>query len=276
MTSQVPLNLTLAEVRARTVLEECGLDCPTELPLEDIVLGRGAFFQEETLQGKDGQIITVGDRSVITVRPDLTPVGRRRFTIAHELGHYELHRNLLPVFSDSADSLLQWYQGNTHEREANCFAAEFLMPSELFRAEAQRACGTDRRKIREEGIDLPVVIDALTATFRVSQSAAMLRYVTHGNHPVMAVYCKDNQIAWFKKSDDFPYYLRGVWITPPHETIASEAFLTGSAPPKDRRKQVVPKSAWFFSNGWDNDNEFFEYCVYANKYGYTLSLIWER
>lgn len=50
--------------------------------------------------------------------------GRRRFSIAHELGHYLLHRDLIAA---------GMAPGPQHEREANEFAAELLMPEEVIR-----------------------------------------------------------------------------------------------------------------------------------------------
>ncbi|MBX8783157.1 ImmA/IrrE family metallo-endopeptidase [Ochrobactrum sp. GRS2] len=56
---------------------------------------------------------------------------RQRFTLAHELGHYILHRNQKTDFVDhtyfrKGDAL------DTMEFEANAFAAEVLMPSDAF------------------------------------------------------------------------------------------------------------------------------------------------
>ncbi len=53
---------------------------------------------------------------------------RRRFTIAHEIGHFLLHREKI-TGDGIADSVL--YRSNlsdTIEREANLFAADLLMP----------------------------------------------------------------------------------------------------------------------------------------------------
>src|SRR5260221_1607216 len=120
-----------AEIAARRVLDECGIDDPTELPLSEIILGRKAFYEEQPVQGKEGEIISVSGRSIITVNSDIQFLPKKRFVAAHELGHYEMHRDLQPVFSDDEGSLMSWYQGGQHEVEANEFAAEFLMPSEL-------------------------------------------------------------------------------------------------------------------------------------------------
>ena len=44
--------LSKPELKAKQVLEECGLDDPTELPIAEIILGRSAFYEERPLTGK--------------------------------------------------------------------------------------------------------------------------------------------------------------------------------------------------------------------------------
>ena len=60
------------------------------------------------------------------------PVRRQRFTLAHELGHYVLHRDLIGdgIIDDALyrSKLSEWY-----ERQANRWAADTLMPAALMR-----------------------------------------------------------------------------------------------------------------------------------------------
>ena len=63
---------------------------------------------------------------------------RRRFTIAHEIGHYVLHAPgatgaVFCRVTDSPEAPQQLI-----ERQANRFAAELLMPEDLIRSEAAR------------------------------------------------------------------------------------------------------------------------------------------
>src|ERR1700678_2018169 len=128
---------TPPEFAALNVLRECGLKDPTEFPLRTIILGRRAYYAEQSLTGKDGEIVTVDGRSIITVNADIPFETRKRFAAAHELGHYEMHRSLKPVFVDTEYDLLDWDRGGSHEQEANAFASEFLMPSEVFHDECK-------------------------------------------------------------------------------------------------------------------------------------------
>lgn len=71
------------------------------------------------------------------------PPVRKRFTIAHELGHYILHQKKSDLFIDKkykvhfrdSKSTTGEYQ---NEREANAFAAALLMPQNMLIADLER------------------------------------------------------------------------------------------------------------------------------------------
>lgn len=71
---------------------------------------------------------------------------RRRFTIAHELGHYELHKEHSHLFVDREFKQSRLYRSQKsssdvatkdYETEANSFAAAILMPEDLIRKELE-------------------------------------------------------------------------------------------------------------------------------------------
>jgi hypothetical protein len=66
----------------------------------------------------------------------LTPLGRWRYTVAHELGHFLLHQDRMIGGRWIADTKETIREGDTAEltgmeREADQFAAELLMPADL-------------------------------------------------------------------------------------------------------------------------------------------------
>ncbi|MCY3995133.1 MAG: ImmA/IrrE family metallo-endopeptidase [Rhodobacter sp.] len=71
--------------------------------------------------GENEFLITVNQRE---------PEEKQRFTAAHELGHYFLHRNLLKSGGKIEDRYILKAEGVSDEKEeeANQFAAAFLMP----------------------------------------------------------------------------------------------------------------------------------------------------
>lgn len=58
------------------------------------------------------------------------PVNRRNFTIAHELGHFFLHRNIQSKFIDRPKSLSDYIDSDI-EKQANVFASELLIPQKV-------------------------------------------------------------------------------------------------------------------------------------------------
>ncbi|MCY1516850.1 hypothetical protein D9M68_515080 [compost metagenome] len=258
-------SLTKAEFVAKKVLDECGLDDPTELPIGDIILGRRAFYEEKPLHGKEGEIITLKGRSIITVNSLIDFESKKRFAAAHELGHFEMHKDLYPIISDTTEDLLKWFQGGVHEIEANEFAAEFLMPSEIFYKECERK------------VFGPELIDHLSKRFKVSKTAAILKFVKAGNHPVCIIYCKSNKMKWFKPSHDFRYFVEFEKDQPPPSgSVAYELYTTKKVYTSDELRQDIWKSDWIRMKDDDQDSRFFEYCLYAKSYDYSISVIWER
>ena len=69
---------------------------------------------------------------------------RRRFTIAHEIGHFVLH----PSRQRSERGGLVNQSGRAVEREADAFAAELLMPEDLVR-DAVREHGVDSKRLAD-------------------------------------------------------------------------------------------------------------------------------
>lgn len=108
-------------------------------------------------------LLVDNDDAVIVVNED-NPTQRRRFTLAHEYGHYLLHTesNTSIFHRDEKSS-----QGTDRvEIDANAFAAELLMPAEEVGAQAAKI-----------GVD-PLADDitrGLADTFGVSFQAMSIR-----------------------------------------------------------------------------------------------------
>lgn len=85
---------------------------------------------------------------------------RQKFSMAHEFAHYQLHRSNLASFAEGERILHRSDERNSIEYQANSFAAEFLMPEDLFRAEIHASNG-----------DVPTI----AARFGVSQLAVRYR-----------------------------------------------------------------------------------------------------
>lgn len=116
---------------------------------------------------------------------------RRRFTFAHELGHFMCHRELRDKFEDSEESLNDFH--DEIETEANVFASWLLMPANLLRSEFQRAVWETE------------TLRAIGNRFECSLQASALRYVKLCSKPVAFVVSRDGMIIWATKSNSAPY-----------------------------------------------------------------------
>jgi hypothetical protein len=90
----------------------------------------------------------------------------------------------------------------------------------------------------------------------------------------MIVRSSNNRIDWFRRSDDFPFrWPKGIKTNVPEYTLAGNFFKSGI-----KYEETLPLNAsdWFENVlNKDLDREFYERCIYSDKYGFVLSIIWE-
>jgi Zn-dependent peptidase ImmA (M78 family) len=106
------------------------LPVPVASIAEDLL---GLLVEQEPLRGVSG-LIYPAERRIVLNAADVA--ARRRFTLAHELGHWTHHcagPDAAPVFCRAVDETLD-AGTRAQERTANIFAAELLMPEDAMRA----------------------------------------------------------------------------------------------------------------------------------------------
>ena len=110
---------------------------------------------------------------------------RRRFTIAHELGHFILHRGQRQSFNCDKESV---YSGidtiRVIEREADDFASNLLMPCDLL-----------REWISNQRIDLHV-LSAMAKRFQVSFEALCIRFIKFTPQRAILVYWDNGYVKY--------------------------------------------------------------------------------
>jgi hypothetical protein len=248
-----------AALKAKSIIREYGLRLPIELDVEAIAALRGAFVREEALKGCDGRLVKRGSHGIISVKASIVELGRKRFTIAHELGHFELHDAGTELTVCLEKDCRQWTQSsNQRETEANIFAAELLLPGSIF------------KPLSVEGVPNLSIIQKLAAEFRTSLQATALRYITFSPHRCSIVVSENNRIDWFKCTKDFGYWLeRGTKLDP--DCIATD-FFSGKQLPSDMRSVLA--SAWIDSPRLSSRTRIQEQSWGFKNYGSVLTLLW--
>lgn len=155
---------------------------------DEIMFREGIKFKEIEENQDDflGALVkTNSNQNCIIINKNIDNVGRKHFTIAHELGHYFLNHQLNNafLFCSKSDVLEDGCQSDPIEREANYFASCFLMPEDKIKpAFLTLLKNRTRKRIKDfllvkndytYGIWKPIR-DELTKRYGVSEAA--LRY----------------------------------------------------------------------------------------------------
>jgi hypothetical protein len=121
----------------------------------------------------------------------ITSKGRINFTLAHELGHYLIHRQDYPNgFQCGQQDVVRWdSEYGQLEHQANVFAAYLLMPFHDYRKQidAKSAATLDN-------------IAACAERYKVSLIAAILRWLDYTERRAVLVVSRDGYILWARSS----------------------------------------------------------------------------
>lgn len=165
------MNIRLINSKANEVLTSFGaVSCPVDI--EAVAVHRGLKVLPYPL-GDDVSGLLAIENGIGTIGYNKSePKVRRRFTIAHELGHYELHRSQNNLFVDKQFILrsdkINYTSAVTQamEQEANAFASIILMPTDLVKEQVA---------VIEMDLGSEEAIKELAKRFDVSMTAMSLR-----------------------------------------------------------------------------------------------------
>lgn len=241
-------------------------------PVDVVTLAKGAAeifhwddpitnVESANIKSFEGALFANDTRSkwMLLYNQTLKSPGRIRFTQAHELGHYLLHRqDRIDFRCATQDMVSLTEQEASMEAQANAFAATLLMPLDDFRQSTQ------------DGANFDVLADCADR-YGVSLTAAALRWIEHTEHCAVLVSHTDGFINW---------------------SISSRSALTGGAFFRARRSAIaigedtlaanrqivherlgveIPARAWF--KHAEDGLSLKEMKVTADQFDYTLSLL---
>lgn len=160
------------------ILNELNIKNPSEINLEDICNYYGINLELKRLENNIAGFYVVKNNLPYIVCNSTDGNKRKRFTIAHELGHHFLHKDT-PLFVNKKGGISNQIfhrdeksqTGEVRkEREANAFAASLLMPQSLIEKEINNI----------GNIDMDVLIDSMAKRFNVSSQAMTFRLANLG------------------------------------------------------------------------------------------------
>lgn len=155
-------------------------------------------LQARELPGFEGGLFWLKERKVwaLLYHPHEDLPGRANFTVAHEFGHYVLHRKLQEAFQCSQSATLG-ITGAKIEREADQFASYLLMPIDDY---------TQQVRGRRITLDL---FGECADRYGVSLTAAILKWLEFTDQAAVAVMGREGMLHWWKASSSAKKYALG-------------------------------------------------------------------
>lgn len=184
------------EVRA--LLHSLNITAPDGLDLTLVANHLNVELRFESLEKCAANIVGVGEHAIVTVDRNSSE-SRKRFSIAHEIGHWIYDRGRGIYLCEKNDLNHPWNgqtKSNSVEQRANRFAAELLMHRPWFR---------DAAYDHEMSFD---TVEELCQIFKTSRTATAIRLVELGSYlGMLALFDKSStRRKWYCASPDFPDY----------------------------------------------------------------------
>jgi len=243
---------------ARRLLAETFVAEPSDIDINALAFKAGRLTIEEGgLAGSDGRIVANGKGGgKIRVKSGLAPE-RFRFTVAHEIGHCELHAGGFIDRADSNQTLGIWNDAS-EEAEANTFAGELLLPSDLF---------VPRVRGKRPSISL---LETVAGEFKTSRLATAVQYIHYVNEAVALVVSKGWDIEWWRGAKHFGQKVKSGRVS--KDSAAGERL--GGIRGDSGKMVATPAYAWLegFTNSSDKDVK--EDSLYLEYYDRTITLLW--
>ena len=217
--------------------------------------------QAVNIKGFDGALFPGNDRKewLLLYNDAVSSPGRVRFTQAHELGHYILHRQFRESFQCSDEDMLKWSKDDKNiEGQADLFASYLLMPLDDYRQQITTTVDLD-------------LLGHCADRYGVSLTAAILKWLQYTDEKAVLVMSSDGFINWAWSSESAAkagafFRTRNNVIPVPNRALASSSIVK-----IDRKGSEIPASVWFPHA--QADTPLREMKLHTDQYGAVLSLL---
>jgi len=252
--------VTPAAQLANLLLEHLGITSKPDM--YEICRRLGLRIKEVPLTGAHGALVRSKNaaKGIISVKSSLREEGQKRFTIAHEIGHFLIpyHKDLGSVCD--APTLGRFGKHLPRpELEANEFAAELLLPSKLVRTLLR--------------LDAPSLetIGSVASGFGASLTATTWRYLDLTDQPCAMIWSYNGNAAWYRTSDALPIELP-LQEVPSSQSIAGRLFAGKPAPGAG----LVDPHLWCKPVDAERIHTLIEESLHLPNYNAVLTLLWAK
>jgi Zn-dependent peptidase ImmA (M78 family) len=195
------------------------------------------------------------------------PRGRVNFSIAHELGHFFLpsHREQL-LAGEMHNSVSDFRSTRRQEQEADDFAANLLMPRELFRAEVQR--------FRQRVCTLAEMSKLADQRLKTSITSTARRYCESDIEACSVVFSHEGIVRWAMHSQDMK--AKNMKFVPANMTVprgskSEELWRHASSQSRAVSSEGVVSASIWFENPFAD--QLWEDVMFLGGTGFSITLL---
>lgn len=253
---------------AKNLIEKYFIKSPAQLNLEEILYAENLRLITKPLDDCEGKIIFDDELGIITLNSNITDDRQKRFTLAHEMGHFFNEHDAFRFYEKYVSKKYscgfeEFYgkKNNAKEKDANEFAGELLMYKPWF-----------QDFIRNKPVNFDLIKE-VSEYFNVSLTAAAIRYVFIGQYPVALILSKNGKVVWSAINEYFPLKYIPVGYKVRKESAAYDYFI-GKETQADY--DLVSAQTWFGEDyNSRSDIYFYEQNIVMYNYNCVLTLLWE-
>ena len=244
---------------ASKIIDSLHITTPEHIDIEAIAGDLNAFVKYDSIEGSSARLVRRGSIGLITVSDNIKETGQKRFAIAHELGHYVLHQSQDQLLDCTEKMFLSWYKSRPEEPESNTFAAELLIPSQIFKTYCKELLPSFSE------------VSDLAARFNTTLTATAIRYVDYTPHPCVLVVSENKKVKWTHWRKDFPYRLIPKGTEIHEESCANDFFKNGQV---SMKPEPLCGDIWLADWRLGRNLILYEQAMALPRYNAVLSLIW--
>jgi hypothetical protein len=194
-----------------------------------------ASVEAANIRGFEGALLPSDERKrwLLLYNASIRSPGRIRFTQAHELAHYILHRVERQSFECTQEDMLNWSVDDRDvEGQADEFASYLLMPLNDYRLQVGGAVDLD-------------MMGHCADRYGVSLTAAILKWLSYTDEKALVVMSIDGYMNWAWSSQ--PAFKSGAFFRTRSQTIAvpTGSITADHAISSERHGVDVPATVWF-------------------------------
>lgn len=232
---------------------------PQELILENLAMAMNIVVMEGALNSADARLIRKGKWGIVRLKQNILEPTRKRFAVAHEIGHWQLHPSDSQWHLCTSEDMFASYETNRIEAEANYFASALLMPEHIF------------GPLLKKQIFSLKTISSLASFFQTSLTATAIRFTDLSQDCCAIVCSKNGKVSWWRGSS---YFEKRFWIRC-GSNLSQDCLAMDILRDKVSRKCAeVGINVWSERGYSSGDGLYFvEEAFYVSQYNQVLSFL---